>query len=178
MRPPGSGVDGPRGWSSLGSEFACPYGKPGDTLWVRETWAPLHEHTADGSCGPSCCAYAADPPVCPPVRTKWRPSIYMPRWASRLTLEVTGVRVERLQDISEEDAVAEGIESVNTGRNIGWLDYSGDAEAGTPYVTPAGTERAWHSPISSYRTLWERINGAGSWDANPWVWVVEFPRVP
>lgn len=92
----------------------------------------------------------------------------MPRWASRLTLEITGIRVERLQDISEADAIAEGIQYgvqrfEEGGGFPGWLDYS------KPNALLA-------CPIESYRTLWESINGPGSWEANSWVWVVEFKK--
>jgi hypothetical protein len=88
---------------------------------------------------------------------RWRPSIHMPRWASRITLEVTGVRVERLQDISEEDAIAEGIDMRSL---CGCQDGCSQCDDRTPQET--------------YRDLWETINGPGSWAANPWVWVVEF----
>jgi hypothetical protein len=88
----------------------------------------------------------------------------MPRWASRITLQVTGVRVERLQDISQADAIAEGIERVGPWKNY-WL---GDRGAAGMHCSSA---------VMSYRTLWESINGPGSWDANPWVWVIEFERL-
>ena len=91
----------------------------------------------------------------------WRPSIHMPRWASRITLEVTGVRVERLQDISEADAYAEGIEQT---------DFIEEAEHQEP-ATGAPPGRY------AYRALWESINGPDSWTANPWVWAVEFKRI-
>lgn len=95
---------------------------------------------------------------------KRRPSIHMPRAASRITLEITGVRVERLQDISEADAIAEGIEpDVQPGDPVPlWRNYS--------------TGNTTICPIYSYQTLWESINGDGSWAANPWVWCVEFSR--
>ena len=129
-----------------------PYGKPGDRLWVRETWQAVsgndrarhimtHPRPDRG-----WLEYAATPRDDEPAY-KWRPSIHMPRWASRITLEVTGVRVERLQDISEADAISEG----------------------TPF--PCG---GW---VGGYQKLWESIHGPGSWDLNPWVWVVEFKRV-
>lgn len=146
----------------------CPYGAPGDRLWVRETHAfcprsPLAKtwsHTPEEA----RVIYGADGerrlsgPL-GPWKVKWRPSIHMPRWASRLTLEVTEVRVERLQDISEEDARAEGVEPIAILR-----DYA-----------------AGPLPVISYRkgfeVLWEQINGPASWDANPWVWVVGFKRI-
>ena len=167
----------------------CPYGQPGDRLWVRETWAHVfgheecesweqptkyfvvdgwHKNIAATNGGPVFYdADGYDEPSWP-----WRPSIHMPRWASRLTLEVTGVRVERLCEISEEDARAEGVE-----RND--LIISGFDE-GIRYRDYAGNDdmAEWFSdPVRSCRTLWESIHGPGSWDANPWVWVVEFKRV-
>ena len=131
--------------------FASPYGGRGDRLWVREAhWWFKDEHDpVTGYFPPKLTIedveYRADGDD---GRKVWRPSIHMPRWASRITLEITRVRVERLQDISEADAVAEGV-----------------------YTDPACPA------YDGYRTLWEQINGSGSWDLNPWVWVVEFRRV-
>jgi hypothetical protein len=133
--------------------LACPHGEVGDRLWVRETWmhggyaAPgyARKYRADGLEIGGLGDFEGEP---------WRPSIFMPRWASRITLEITDVRVERLQDISEEDAKAEGVEPATL--------YLSD-ECG-PYV-------------ASYSTLWEKINGKGSWEANPWVWAVSFRRI-
>ena len=131
----------------------CPYGQPGDTLYVKETWfSDARVQKASG--WEPIIHYRSDCEL--PV--KWRPSIFMPRWASRITLEVTGIRVEKLQDISEEDAKAEGM----TLRNP--RDISGD-HGNAGYL------------ISEFMGLWESINGPGSWDANPWVWIVEFRRV-
>jgi hypothetical protein len=128
----------------------CPYGQPGDRLWVRETHMDLG----------ACYLYRADASaeqeraiVAP--RQPWRPAIHMPRAASRITLEITGVRVERLQDISEADALEEGI-TYNDIPNNG-LDPM--------------RARTW------FRGLWESINGPGSWEANPWVWAVSFNRL-
>lgn len=126
----------------------CRYGKPGDRLWVRETWAPCPDRGAPHT------VYRADNGLRYEGETwKWRPSIFMPRWASRTTLEITGVRVEHLQAISEADAMAEGVE---------------------PLLVPPDGGGAPH--VEGYRALWESIHGVGSWDANPWVWVVEFRR--
>ncbi|MBQ1763076.1 MAG: hypothetical protein IIZ92_09290 [Aquincola sp.] len=165
----------------------CPYGQPGDRLWVRETWraspqydwaAPrevpkgspvYYEATADDDFEANADNFDFHPSVL------CRPSVFMPRWASRITLEVTGVRVERLQDISEADAIAEGIER---GADFpGWYrgplpgDSEGLAEAGRAFKVPTAFPRL------AYRALWESINGPGSWDADPWVWVVAFKRV-
>ena len=104
---------------------------------------------------------------------RWRPSIHMPRWASRITLEITSVRVERLQDISEADAKAEGIETVRVSESdFRYLDYlrAGQIDIGDKEATCG-------SAVKSYRTLWESINGPGSWEANPWVWVISFRMV-
>lgn len=141
----------------------CPYGQPGDRLWVRETWA--YHVNAIGSVtdedGP--WVYAADGGFALQYRLcdRWRPSIHMPRVASRITLEVTGVRVERLQDISRADALAEGI-VIQPDGGFGLWD---------------GEHYHYTDPRESYWSLWESINGPDSWDANPWVWVVEFKHL-
>lgn len=156
---------------SMDYRVRCPYGKPGDRLWVRETWrvdgldrrgALMHGKDVCMESGASfyadceCDSALADGP--------WIPSIHMPRWASRITLEIVNVRIERLQDISEEDAIAEGIRPVRVGltdRAFEWDSFSD----------------ATYTANEAYAALWESINGPGSWDANPWVWVVEFRRV-
>lgn len=157
--------------------YPCPYGQPGDRLWVRETWqGPLIDEeleeefhqSPDYFKKPSFCAYRASDTLdainADGEELGWRPSIHMPRWASRILLEVTGVRVERLQDISESDAMAEGVERVVGPTN------------GVVYRT--GADNRLNSLASgAYAMLWEQINGAGSWFENPWVWVVEFKRV-
>lgn len=129
----------------------CPYGKPGDWLWVRESWKHIEGGNVYDAAGGVMDSfepetlYRASRPNYP---GQWKPSIHMPRWASRITLEITSVRVERLQDISEADAIAEGV-----------------------YTDPA-------SPAyDAYAQLWDEINGPGSWAANPWVWVLEFRRL-
>lgn len=161
--------------------IACPFGLKGDRLWVRETFR-VHSRATDVA----TLVYRAserqswtqqthrvpavncNKPVSP---ENWTPSIHMPRWASRITLEITGVRVERLQDISESDAVAEGIEPL-------------PLEPGMPQFYheyfPIGIKnglRCNMSAASSFSGLWEAIYGKESWQANPWVWVVEFKRV-
>jgi hypothetical protein len=141
-------------------KYHCPYGAPGDRLWVRETWGPRA-----GGVVYRADEYRADGFVSCPDGGKWRPSIHMPRWASRITLEIVSVRVERLRDISEEDAIAEGVEQSFDFNWPRWRNYELDGDG-------------WlGAPVDSYRTLWESINGPGSWVANPWVWVVEFKRV-
>lgn len=138
----------------------CPYGAAGDRLWCRETGWERPERTpkmmregadtweryyydADGLSETDHEEFKA-------WGFKRRPSIFMPRWASRISLEITGVRVQRLQDISDADCLAEGIE---------W-----------PYPSRA-------TPRGAYRSVWEAINGAKSWAATPWVWVIEFKRI-
>lgn len=132
----------------------CPYGQPGDLLWVREKWG-LHD--TDPSDGPDLATvyFAATEGDRPDLRyQKWRPSIHMPRWASRITLKIVSVRVERLQEISESDAKAEGV--VNAGPFDG---------------------RPGHIHRELFQELWNTINGKSHpWDANPWVWVVEFEK--
>jgi hypothetical protein len=159
-------------WAFGGPVIQCPYGIPGDRLWVRENWycddyrvqkGPYLE--VDGA--RDLTVYFADNPR--PYEAEqpvWRPSIHMPRWACRILLEVVSVRVERLNDCSEADAKAEGIKRIKDG-----------FERWHPCPTDTQHEGLTRDPVLSYRGLWESINGAGSWDANPWVWVVEFKRV-
>jgi hypothetical protein len=146
----------------------CPYGQPGDRLWVRESWhqrgkwrlPAFPEADWDDAywAGTTDVLYAADA-ARPERGWRGRPSIHMPRWASRILLEITGVRVERLQDISEADARAEGV-TIEDRHMRGYC-------AGE-FLPPS---------IRAYSDLWKSINGGGSWDANPWVWAVEFQRV-
>lgn len=170
------------------SYFPCPLGKPGDQLWVREAyrmaksldahspsvvaelslnagykrpWAPI-QLEADGTRIGKWAGFDT-----PPVFTeagKLRPSLHMPRWASRINLLITGVRVERLQDISEQDAAAEGLEC-----------YIDD---GVPYYGPFNNGDC--RPDVVFRGLWDSIYGkkeGENWEANPWVWVIEFERM-
>lgn len=145
----------------------CPYGKPGDRLWVRETWATIPDEDecsiADltqmtEECGPATLFYRADPGLKHPCG-KWRPSIHMPKWASRITLEITEVRVQRLRDISENDVLDEGLAICPGGFMLpDWPHY-------------------FESPQDAYKHLWESLHGKGSWDANPYVWAISFKRV-
>jgi len=155
--PPAGSYPSKNGWSRL--RYAV-----GDRLWVRETIDM--GHTGYVIC---TCTYQADgTPVDLRPATFWAgdqtrkliPSIHMPRWASRLTLTVTEVRVQRLQDISEEDALAEGV--VDTGRRDG-APYQHFLIPGMPEIT---TE---HEPSPVFAGLWESINGPGAWAENPWV---------
>ena len=153
----------------------CPYGQTGDRLWVRETWQ--HSNFPLGPYDESCTVfyradYMDDPhgpdgEKSPEGRYRnWEPSIHMFRSASRILLEVTAVRVERLQDISAADAVAEGIARDGDGYERFHVDP--DAPVGQSFT---------RNPVLAYRGLWESINGVGAWDKNPWVWVIEFKRV-
>lgn len=167
----------------------CPFGRVGDRLWVRETWAPLGENDPSGkrvvyaagpflwgNSDPKCGVTWPPPPnSCDAVRVaRWRPSIFMPRWASRITLEVTGVRVERLNDISEEDAKAEGADRDFTPCDPD--DREDPREVGYPSASDtAHAEATKHRRF--FRSLWESINGPDSWAANPWVWAITFKRL-
>lgn len=154
---------GHRRWhpSDPDASLACPYGQPGDRLWVRETWYCDHYLVQSGPYlkpedldMDAMMVYRAssgDRP-CEAEQPIWRPAIHMPRWASRITLEVTGVRIERLHDISEADAIAEGVKNS--------LHLPGGRFA-----------------RENFAHLWWTINGDGSWEANPLVWVVEFQRL-
>lgn len=190
--------------------IACPYGKHGDRLWVRESWQDVHpvqvidryfQPGQAGIPGPPGVNYQTiyradgDYPAVYythqyPYRclepdpshgfhgpadsgwTGWTPSIHMPRWASRILLEITDVRVERLQDGEGETAfesryIAEGINRIHQGDG----DY-----AFHPFKTEPGPG-SWTDPFDAWRELWVSINGAESWNANPWVWVVKFKQV-
>ncbi|MFA7943032.1 hypothetical protein ACEK06_11280 [Pseudomonas brenneri] len=154
----------------FGASYFCPYGQPGDRLWVRETFIDLRgtgvEHRPDPDGPLQRYAYAAD---CRPgshsdearkdFGLKYKPSIHMPRAACRILLEITDVRVERLQDITYEQAAAEG---VHRGPLREWC-ASDEGGACHKY------------PVPAFRDLWQSVGG--NWDANPWVWVVEFKRV-
>lgn len=152
---------GPDGWAAENS----PYGQPGDRLWVRESWAPNTGsaggflYRADHGGAASFNRMDLKTGVWTHATSRWWPSIHMPRTASRLTLEITGVRVERLQDIHPADALQEGLEQCTD------LPYRWDH--------PVCLQTA----VKLYSELWEQINGPGSWDANPWVWVIDFKRI-
>lgn len=164
------------------------FGVPGDRLWVRETWAdvePLPSRTpaydgarfavrpdgssselwyrADGEMGVTSLLFDDGP--------RWRPSIHMPRWASRITLEIVDVRVERLHDITEEDARAEGVDWASP-QPFGekWDDDDREDPREVGYGSGSFA-------LDNFRRLWSSINGSESWAANPWVWRVEFRRV-
>lgn len=146
----------------------CKFGKPGDRLWVRETWRDQSYSFVDADRNFSEYQYRADWPKGIEGGVLWRPSIFMPRIACRILLEITDIRVERLQDISKVDAIAEGIES--------FRPVPGDGPAETLYRHYM--KGKWGpSPIHSFETLWQSINGPESWEQNPWVWVIAFKRI-
>ncbi|MEQ6437176.1 hypothetical protein V8Z74_19415 [Comamonas sp. w2-DMI] len=163
------------------AEILCPYGQPGDRLWVRETFVQGFEYDAvadrlrqyddEGNELPMKTWYRATDSGIGwsdddgwETKVPWKPSIHMPRAASRILLEITAVRIERLQTISENDARAEGA-SYHDGKGIGHSGWRHD------YGAVHADAR------SAYARLWNDINGSGAWAANPWVWVVEFKRV-
>lgn len=164
--------------------FGCPFGIAGDALWVRETWRcagsevselgtdAVIEYRADG-----VRRVCADPLLQQPRRDGkgvWSPSIFMPRWACRIVLEITSVRVERVASISEADAMAEGIikQVVTVGRAHGRPDYD-------MFALRPGDHCEWECTARDvYRKLWDSLNakrGYG-WAKNPWVWVITFQR--
>jgi len=163
-----------------------PYGNKGDKLWIKETWQPHYSDTM----GQFCVKYRADDTCVRRVNWtrdqhawikaranagKWRPSLLMFRWASRITITLTvDVRVERVQEISEADAIAEGI-----------MRHPMKTSAGTTYTYSHLTPQqmfdsecceSGSTAAEGYRILWEFINGPKSWDLNPWVYVLEFKR--
>jgi hypothetical protein len=145
-------------WNDRTKRIFCPQGMAGDRLWVREAWR-----------GPGWCDdrpprdipvgtpidYLADPPGGPKNVGKYRHARFMPRWMSRLTLEVTKVRVQRLHDISEEEAISEGVDAVSL-RDM----------------PRQGTLCRW----DDFAQIWDLINGEGAWKANPWVFAISFRR--
>ena len=143
--------------SAMSGPYPCPYGEPRDRLWVREAWrvAACYDDKSGAELEGIITARNVQYSVCADqflhgmAIGRYRHARFMPRWASRITLEITNVRVERLQEISKKDAEAEG-------------------------VAPWRDEKIAH--VAMYRELWEQINGSGSWDANPFVWVIEFRR--
>lgn len=185
--------NGKGGWGGLVGD-ACPFGDVGDRIWVRETFqGPLvHEELFEEYSAypekfetPEYCEYAADGGVRPEycdlddnLRHGWRPSIHMPRWASRILLEITNVRVERLDAISEEDALAEGMQGVICPCCKGDSEYStSQYDAETLAVIDEIPCRACESNRSKFFTLWDSIYGYGQHCFGEWVWVIEFKRV-
>ena len=144
--------------------FKCPYGQVGDILWVRESVSYFRQ--ADGRIQREKTKYKADEKWNGNKLIKWKPSIHMPKEACRLKLKITNIRVERLTDITEKDAIAEGVEQKFSHLFNEWRfkDY-------------ANVKDDWRSAVSSFQSLWASINGIDAWDEDPWVWVIEFERV-
>lgn len=141
----------------------------GDRLWVRESWRPVGDAALSECTGPEWLTFMATDDEALAAQVKYRPSIHMPRWGSRLTLHVTDVRVQRLQEIDEADAEAEGIERLP---GVGWRAYADQPRpfsGAAPTVLSGGRGIATSDPRHAYATLWENINGAGSWGKNPWI---------
>lgn len=150
-------------------KYKCPYGQVGDYLWVRETWRQAH----DGSYEYYACPSLEENLLSNP---KWKPSIHMPRAVSRITLQISNIRVERLQDITEQDAIDEGIEpredlfddEIEEWRQS-WCNYIN--------IEHCDKNKLWfYDPRKSFESLWVSINDRESWVQNPWVWIVEFTR--
>lgn len=162
-----------RDGEQIAGRFRCPHGKPGDRLWVKEQFAEVPgigeaddwvDYRATPKFPESDQPGGGDFAKGDPDRIAWRSPLFMPRWASRLTLELTGVRVERLQDISEADIEAE-------------VDLDAFQFYGTPGIYDLREQGTTRREERVFEWLWERIHGPGSWAANPWVWVESFKRV-
>lgn len=168
--------------SGCQAAISCPYGAVGDRLWVRETWNALcdgqwwHEMKVPLS-DKNVLNWAITNPVEPAfdeAPSRWLPSIHMPRWASRITLEITGVRVEMVKQISEIDAVAEGTRAKPEGEAYSPAHHS------WVYKPKSTLPNLMTGAKGVYAFMWDSINAKRgySWDENPWVWVVEFKQVP
>lgn len=183
-------------WASVRGQKSylnCPYGVVGDRLWVRESFAEFgRRHRSDGSNNRRLQTFYKATHI-GEITKQWTKARLMPRWASRITLEITDVRVQRVQSISEEDAIAEGVLAQNgdgAGNGAGFK-WSGMGYHGAGF-TDRG-ERTFHTPNKvgccschvagdtpaqcAYRELWDSINGAGSWKLNPWTWAITFKRI-
>ncbi|NTX54830.1 hypothetical protein [Myxococcus sp. CA039A] len=166
---PFRGADGLWRWKTGNVSYTCDerrhrFGEPGDRLWVRETWRPIGDAPLSECTSTKDIQYAATADEAALAVHRWRPSIHMPRWAARLALEVVSVRPERLHDITEDDALREGIQRYQG--PLRWVRFL-DAVTG---------EASHNTARDAFQALWTSINGAESWDANPWVWRVEFAR--
>lgn len=161
------GVDAPLGaWLEW-----CPHGKPGERLWVRETWAP-YDQLAIRTQERAGIFYRADDEKKHDTDGAWKSSMFMPRWASRILLEIAEVRVQRLQDITEADAWAEGCIQGEP-----WDNGKGYFPA--EVMDPSGRFAVgWDDVRDWYYDLWESLHGEDSWDVNPWVWALSFKRLP
>lgn len=141
----------------------CPYGQAGDVLWVRESFKKT-KYTLNGF------AYKANAHPEAPAKG-WKPSIHLPKAACRIWLEIVSVKVERLQDISVKDSIAEGVDCSNLRTFPDYRDYHVDEGE------PLHRKFTFLSPKLSFQSLWESVNSRESWNNNPWVWVVEFKQI-
>lgn len=188
-------VQPPQGWGGISDRAAmlteCPHGKPGDLLWVREAWGKGGGYgeecqtvcyKSDSTCYIGSEQYPVEDVIrgtfgspestitySSPRDNKWNSPVAMPRWASRITLEITCVRVERLQDISVKDSRAEGVQELplQKGKPGSWWRYE------------AFASKHYRTEIDAFRGLWTNINKSpeNSWEANPWVWVIDFKKL-
>jgi hypothetical protein len=150
----------------------CPYGKAGDLIWVRETFGKVpkdfsHSSNSQPFCYKADFSKLQDNEVSREDRFKWKPSIHMPKKATRIWLEITGITVERLQSISESDSIAEGIE----------CQYQPLFSEERYFDYETNTPSDYRDPRSSFFSLWKSINGIDSYKANPWVWVIIFKKI-
>jgi len=166
----------PEHWSICELSQFCPYGQPGDRLYVKEAIRLVPDQEPDDGTGRVLSIYETDGSLTVADAWPWKraylPSMFCPQGLSRITLEVTGIRVERLQDISESDAIAEGINCYPLRPDDGFPLCNGYT-----HEEDDGKCVLHESAVAAYIRLWEAINGPGSWDSNPWVWCVEFRRI-
>lgn len=148
----------------------CPYGQAGDLLWVRETF---HEVPADAGCemegDDNYTGWRYKATWKKSNYNGWKPSIHMPKAAARIWLQVKEVKVERLHDISEDDAIAEGVKKIGSR----WFHYAPSPEL-LDYAAETGGIPICKSPIVSFASLWVSINGKENFDSNPWLWVIKY----
>lgn len=167
LNPSGRAVLGGRNWHLDDPDCvkACPFGQPGDRLWVRETWGQ-DEALCEGVQYRADWGQEAQDHAANHSEWRWSPSIHMPRWACRLVLEIVFVRVERLQEFGPNDAKAEGFDTLPDADRVRFEE-----------VEHFGVRRANYA-LREFRRTWNAIYAAKGqgWDANPWVWVVEFKR--
>lgn len=157
----------------------CPYGKAGDRLWVRETWGEVLIVNFKSGAERTETIYRAENETYDKfgmVGGGWKPSIYMPRKVSRITLEIVGVRLERLQDISEQDAIAEGAKHFS---DLPSIHPWGQDPRWSMEENPPSTEHCLDSARFAFANFWNKLNGDRGypWDSNPFVWVVEFKKL-
>lgn len=166
-------------WVVNHADELCPFGQAGDLLWVREAWsqdfANHYPFTTTWYRADDDRSYEIDekdgvrgiysPEHDEHVPFRWRSSRCMPRKASRLTLEITGLNIQRLNDISDQEIIAEGVRQARDGSGC-WVGREGPRRLMTPWLTAR----------EAFIDLWEEKHGPGSWEANPWVWCIEFKR--